>query len=392
VASTPCVRDVSRWTMPLERHQEPEHGQAQTLPARSALGWAEYCPSLAMPGQRQRLAVIVVNLNAGAYLSRALESLARQSIAPMRVILVDNGSTDSSLDRIEERFPFVELVQPGRNLGFAAANNLAVRMADDCEWVALLNPDAFPRVDWLERLLAAATKEPGYAMLTSRLVFADDPERLDGTGDVYHTSGLAFRRDHGRVAANVQRPTGEVFAASGAASLYRRDAFLESGGFDERFFCYLEDVDLAFRMRLAGHRCLFVADAVVEHVGSAITGRVSDFTIFHSHRNLVWTYIKNMPGGLFWLYLPAHLTVNLAAVIGFSVHGHAGAILRAKRAALFGLPEMLDERRRLQRGRRVRALELRRMMGKGREAFTTPIVRALEIRRARGRRAPAEHA
>lgn len=328
------------------------------------------------------VAVIVVNLNAGAHLARTLESLEAQTLRPRRVILVDNGSTDGSLDGIAERFPFVELVQPGRNLGFAAANNLAVRMAGDCEWVALLNPDAFPRADWLERLLAAAEREPGYAMLTSMLVLAGDPDRLDGTGDVYHTSGLAFRRDHGRVAANVQRPTGEVFAASGAAGLYRRDVFLEAGGFDERYFCYLEDVDLAFRLRLAGHRCLYVADAVVEHVGSATTGRVSAFTIFHSHRNLVWTYVKNMPGPLFWLYLPAHLIVNVSALVGFSLHGQARAVFRAKRAALAGLPEMLADRRRLQRGRRVGALELRKLMGKGRTAFTTPLSRAWETRGA----------
>lgn len=336
-----------------------------------------------MPDEQPTVAVIVVNLNAGPHLARTLESLERQTLRPQRVILVDNGSTDGSLDGIPDRFSFVELVQPGANLGFAGGNNLAARMADGCEWIALLNPDAFPRPDWLERLLAAAAREPRYTMLTSTLVDADDHERLDGTGDVYHTSGLAFRRDHGRLRANVGRPTGEVFAASGAAGLYRREAFLAVGGFDERFFCYLEDIDLAFRLRLAGHRCLYVADAVVEHIGSATTGRVSEFTIFHSHRNLVWTYVKNMPGVLFWLYLPGHVLVNLAAVVGFSAHGQARAVLRAKRAALAGLPEMLDERRRLQSGRSVGALELRRLMGKGRTAFTTPIARALEARHTR---------
>jgi GT2 family glycosyltransferase len=336
-----------------------------------------------MAGQQPTVAVVIVNLNAGDYLARTLDALAGQTAPPKRVILVDQGSTDGSVDGVEERFGFVELVRPGENLGFAGGNNLAVQMADDCEWVALLNPDAFPRADWLERLLDAAEREPGYAMLTSTLLLADDPERLDGTGDVYHTSGLAFRRDHGRARANVNRPTGEVFAASGAACMYRRDSFLEVGGFDERFFCFLEDVDLAFRLRLAGQRCLYVSDAIVEHVGSATTGRVSEFTIFHSHRNLVWAYVKNMPGALFWLYLPAHVLVNLAAVVGFSSYGRSRAVLRAKRAALAGLPEMLAERRRLQRGRQVGALELRRLMGKGREAFTTPIVRAYEARRSR---------
>jgi GT2 family glycosyltransferase len=335
-----------------------------------------------MAGKQPTVAVVVINLNAGPHLRHALAALSSQTSRPRRIILVDNGSTDDSLLRVDE-FELVELVEPGQNLGFAAANNLAVRMVDDCEWVALVNPDAFPRPDWLERLLAAAEREPGYAMLTSSLLSAEDTERLDATGDVYHTSGHAFQRDHGRIAANVQRPTGEVFAASGAAGLFRRDAFLEVGGFDERFFCYLEDVDLAFRLRLMGHRCLYVSDAVVEHVGSVTTGRLSDFTIFHSQRNLVWTYTKNMPGALFWLYMPMHLLVNLAGLVGYSLTGNGRAVLRAKRAAMAGLAEMLAERRRLQPARRVSPIELRRAMGKGGDALSAPIARALERRRGR---------
>lgn len=327
---------------------------------------------------RERVGVVIVNYNAGGLLDRALASLARQTRRPDRVIVVDNASTDGSPEGLERTFSAVELIRLDENVGFAAANNTGVRAAADCEWVALLNPDAFPEPDWLERLLDAARSEPGYSFFASRLLLADDPDTLDGTGDVYHVSGLAFRRDHGRPAAKAVRPQEEVFAPCAAAALYRRNAFLEVGGFDERYFAYLEDLDLAFRLRLAGHRCLYVPSSRALHHGSAIAGRTSNFTIYHSQRNLVWTYLKNMPSPLLWLYLPQHLLVNVVALVAYSLLGQPRAVISAKRDAVRGLPRVLAERRRLQRERAVGARELRRLMGKGVEVFATPVRRAWE--------------
>jgi GT2 family glycosyltransferase len=326
----------------------------------------------------ERVGVVIVNYNAAGFLDRALGALARQTRPPDRVIVVDNASTDGSAEGLEHALPAVEVVKLDANVGFAAANNLGVRAASDCDWVALLNPDAFPEPDWLERLVEATRAERDYSFFASRLLLADDPDRVDGTGDVYHVSGLAFRRDHGRPAKHAARPQEEVFAPCAAAALYRRDAFLAVGGFDERYFAYLEDLDLAFRLRLAGHRCLYVPSSTALHHGSAIAGRTSDFTIYHSQRNLVWTYVKNMPSPLVWLYLPQHLLVNVAALVAYSLLGQPRAIVCAKRDAVRGLPRVLAERRRLQRERAVAARELRRLMGKGFAAFTTPLRRAWE--------------
>jgi GT2 family glycosyltransferase len=326
----------------------------------------------------ERVAVVIVNRNAGALLAETLAHLARQTLAPARTIVVDNASTDGSAEGLERALPAVEVVRLDENVGFAAANNVGVRAASDCDWVALLNPDAFPEPDWLERLVDAARAEPGYSFFASRLLLAEDPDKVDGTGDVYHGSGLAFRRDHGRPVAHAVRPQEEVFAPCAAAALYRREAFLAVGGFDERYFAYLEDLDLAFRLRLAGHRCLYVPSSTALHHGSAIAGRTSDFTIYHSQRNLVWTYLKNMPSPLVWVYLPQHLLVNVVALVAYSLLGQPRAIVRAKQDALRGLPRVLAERRRLQRKRAVSARELRRFMGKGFDVFATPVRRAWE--------------
>lgn len=327
-----------------------------------------------MVGREPSVAVVVVNWNAGGHLARTLEALERQTVAPRRTIVVDNASVDGSMEGLEERFPWVEAVRLEENVGFAAANNLAVARADDCEWVALVNPDAYAEPRWLEELLAAAARSPGYAFFASRLlqVGSDD---LDGTGDVLHVSGLAWRRDHGSPAADVARQEQEVFSPSGAAALYRREALEAVCGFDERFFCYHEDVDLAFRLRLAGYRCLFVPSAVARHVGSATTGATSDFTIYHSYRNLIWTWTKNMPSPLVPLYLPQLVLVNFMLLAAFAARGRGRVVLRAQRDALLGLPQMLRERRTVQAARTVSARELRRVLDTGFVAYATHFTR-----------------
>lgn len=313
----------------------------------------------------QRVAVVVVNWNSGHLLAECLAAVYKQTLPPWRVVVVDNGSIDASLEEAQERFCNVEVIRLGRNAGFAAANNLAIRSLEDCEWVALLNPDAFPASDWLEQLVASAQAAPCFTFFASRMLVATDSTVLDGTGDTYHVSGYGWRRNHGKSAPGRDTSPEEVFSACAGAALYLRSVLTEIGGFDEDYFCYFEDMDLGFRLRLMGHRCLYVARAVVHHVGSATTGRHSHFTVYHGHRNLVWTYCKNMPWLLFWLYLPQHLLLNIVSVIWFSLQGKSRVIIKAKWDAVKGLRSVLRRRRVVQAKRKVGVWELRRLMARG---------------------------
>lgn len=306
--------------------------------------------------------VVVVNHNGGAYLERCLRALARQTLPPRLVVLVDNASSDGSAEQATAYFPGLRVIRCIENLGFAAANNLAVARSSPTEWLALLNPDAFPEPVWLEALWQATREYPDYAVFGCRLLLDADPTRLDGAGDCYHASGLAWRRWHGLTAAERGLRVEEVFAPCAAAALYRRQAFVEAGGFDESFFCYMEDVDLGFRLLLLGQRCLYVPSAVVRHVGSGLTGARGDFAVYHGHRNLVWTYFKNMPSPWFWLYLPAHVLLNLFGVFWLWRRGQGGLALRAKWDALRQLPRVWRRRQAIQRERRVGIIELRRAM------------------------------
>ena len=321
------------------------------------------------------VAVVIVNWHAEALLEAALSALERQTLAPRRVIVADNGS-DTELPLARYTRGALSVIRMPGNKGFAAANNRAVQEAADCEWIALLNPDAIPQDDWLERLLEATCRHPEISAFGSRQLMGADHSRLDGLGDVYHVSGAAWRDGHGGPASDHPGHDGEIFAPCAAAALYRRDALLEAGGFDEDFFCYFEDVDLGFRLRLLGHRSRLVPEAVVYHLGGATSGgRKSDFSVYHGQRNLVWSYFKNMPWPYFLLYLPQHLMFNLASVLLFILRGQGGVILRAKWSALRGLPRMLGKRRLIQAHRRASARAVRAAMCAG---WLAPYRRGLE--------------
>ncbi len=303
-------------------------------------------------GEESRVGLVVVNYNGGELVLAAIDSALAQSLRPHRVIVVDNASVDGSADAVTARFPGVELVRLEENVGFAAANNVAIEMLDDSEFVALLNPDAVADPHWLEALVTAARADEAtpsvYASFASRIERMDAPGVLDSAGDVYHVYGTAWPGRRGGGADGASAPV-EVFGATGAAALYRNDWLRRVGLFDERFFCYFEDVDLNLRLQVAGGRCLYVPGGHVRHVGGASSGGLSPFTIYHSQRNMVWAYVKSMPPHLFWRYLPMHVLLNLFSILTYAAKGHTRTLLRAKRDALIGLPAMLRARRQVMR-------------------------------------------
>ena len=172
------------------------------------------------------------------------------------------------------------------------------------------------------------------------------------------TWGGAFKRHHG-AAVDIALQSAEVFGVCGAACLMPKQVFDELGGFDEDFFVSHEDVDLSYRARLLGYRCWYAADAVVRHHGSATMGRVSGFAVFHGQRNLEWVYLKNTPLALLLTTFPGHVLYTVAACAHFARVGALGAFVRAKLAALGGLPRTLRKRVRIQRTRRVGAEAIR---------------------------------
>ena len=314
-------------------------------------------------GDNTLVTVVIVNWNSGDLLAKCLDKLGEQTLAPTKTIVVDNSSGDD-LANVAHQLQGVTLLKSTSNRGFAAGNNLAFEEIGT-KYIALLNPDAFPVPTWLEKLVFEAEKRPDVAAFGSRQMLYGADGVIDGLGDVYHLSGLVWRSGHGRQLSVNDVHNKAIFSPCAGAALYRTEALRLVGGFDEDFFCYVEDVDLGFRLRLAGYRSMLVADAVVDHVGSATTGgKHSDFAVYYGHRNLVWAYIKNMPGWMFWAFLPLHMLMNVVAVVRFALSGQAGVIIKAKKEALLGVPEMWKKRRLVQRQRMVSVAQLWKIMNK----------------------------
>lgn len=291
------------------------------------------------------ISVLIIAYQSGETLATCLAALAAQSFRDFEVIIVDNASTDGAPQAALAAHPGPCLIEAGTNLGFAAGNNLAAQKARG-QWLALLNPDAYPKPDWLEKLVLASHVLPTIKSFASLQVRADDPARLDGAGDVLTLAGIPYRGGYGQLVRAL--PMGEVFSACGAAHLIDRALFLSLGGFDEALFCYCEDVDLGYRLRLMGHSTVLVPDALVAHVGSAVFGKRSDFSLFHGARNRLWLLVKNTP----WPMVPLVAVLHLVALIGIlGLHlarGEFKPVWRGLVAALAGLGPVLKARMAIQ--------------------------------------------
>lgn len=251
---------------------------------------------------RVRCAVVTYNPDINV-LKTVLSAIERQTFRDAEYVIWDNASANADAIAALKLPASVRLVRCETNLGFAAANNRALLDAP-CDYVAVLNPDAIPAPDWLEALVAALDARPDFSMCASLQIKAADSGIMDGAGDCLSYTGFAFRGGEGQPLRDL--PKGEVFGPCGAAAIYRRSSFNAARGFDEEFFCYGEDVDLALRLRRAGERCLFAPEARVNHYGSLTSGATSDFTVFHSARNRMWMVRYHMPFAIRVWMLPLH--------------------------------------------------------------------------------------
>jgi len=305
------------------------------------------------------VSIIIVNWNGRRFLDACLLAVAAQVGVNAETILVDNGSQDGSAAYVSERYPWVRVVALDDNRGFAGGNNAGVRDARG-RFIAFLNNDTVPDAHWLETLLSGIGGDET-VLASSRIVYLHDSTVIDSAGDGMLRWGGAFKRYHG-AGVEAALESGDVFGVCGAACLISRRVFDELGGFDEHFFVSHEDVDLSYRARLLGYRCRYVADAIVAHHGSATLGRVSSVAVFHGQRNLEWVYLKNTPLTILLRTLPGHVVYTVAAALHFTRAGLLGTFLRAKLAAVAGVPRVLRQRASIQRQRRVDARAIWRLL------------------------------
>ncbi len=295
--------------------------------------------------------IVVVNYNGARLLPGLLAALAAQTRRDFRLILVDNGSADGSAQIVEQiagGLPFaVQVVRNAANAGFGLASNQGLRRGD-APWVAMLNNDTRPEPAWLEHLLDATDQEPRLGMVGSKLLRMRNPGQIDSAGIAVDWAGIAWDWRGGDLDDTGERDLAEIFGPCGGAALYARAMLDEVGAFDGDFFAYLEDVDLAWRARLAGWRACLQPQARALHAHSATLGDASPRKRFLLGRNKVWLLVKNYPNPWFMRNLPRILAYDTLAVgYGMATRGDFAA-WRGRMAGWRALPRCLAKRRRIQ--------------------------------------------
>jgi GT2 family glycosyltransferase len=301
------------------------------------------------------VSVIVVTWNGLHVLQDCVAALARQTL-PHELIVVDNGSHDGTCEWLHLHAPQATIIALPENLGFAGGNNVGLRAATG-EYLVLLNNDTIPSPDFLQQLVAPLTNDSRAGSAAGVLVFAHQPETIASAGIVVGRDGLHRDLWALQPVAALPEASIEIFGASGGAVCYRRAALDEVGLFDEGYFNYLEDADLAWRLQLAGWRGLLAPAARVRHIYSATSGQGSPFKQRLLARNRLRVIVRCLP----WTLLRKHwwsiVRYDLLA-LGYGLLRLQPAMIAGRLAALRTLPTLLKQRRALQARRQVQGAAL----------------------------------
>lgn len=302
-------------------------------------------------------AIIILNWNGKDFISECIKSIKSQ-VANNHIILVDNGSSDGSLEFIKIEYPELDFIINKKNLGFAAGVNQGILRAIklNMDYVGLFNNDAVAKKDWLMNLINYLNKNPKYGIATCKLISKD--YRLDSTGDFYTSWGLPYPRGRGSKEINSLDNTIEIFGASGGASLYRVSMFKEIGLFDEDFFAYYEDVDISFRAQLAGWKIKYVPEAIAYHQIGATSSKIKGFTTYQTIKNLPWLLIKNVPLRYLAGTVVRFSIVYISFIISAIARGEARFVFKGILVSLILLPKKILQRIIIQHNKRVSSKEI----------------------------------
>ena len=266
--------------------------------------------------------VIIPNYNGIKYLENCLASLLQCKPFDFHIIVVDNGSTDGSVQLLKDKFPEVEGIFLSENTGFAAAVNRGLECTKT-PYALLLNNDTTVEVDFVRQMENAIESHPKCFSVSAKMLMMQNPDLLDGAGDLYCALGWAFALGKGKNQQQFYTKPARIFSSCGGAVMYRMDLLKIIGFFDENHFAYLEDVDLGYRARIHGYENWYEPKAVVYHAVSGFSGsRYNEFKIRLSSRNSVYLILKNMPFFQLILNLPFLLLGFLTKIVFFIKKGH----------------------------------------------------------------------
>lgn len=236
--------------------------------------------------------VIIPNYNGMKFMEPCFRALQAQSYKGFKILVVDNGSTDGSVQWLKEHN--IDTIFLEENTGFSGAVNRGIK-ASDTPYVILLNNDTEVDQSYVMELVKAIERSPKIFSVSSCMVQLHHPELMDDAGDMYCVLGWAYQRGVGQSTKKYRHPH-RVFSACAGAAIYRREVFEKIGYFDEMHFAYLEDLDVGYRARIFGYDNVYCPTAIVRHVGSGTSGsKYNSFKVRLAARNSVYLNYKNMP-------------------------------------------------------------------------------------------------
>jgi len=315
---------------------------------------------------KPKVAVLVLNYNGVNWLKRCLPSLFRTEYENLEVWVIDNGSSDDSVDFVRATHPNAEILMFEENLGFAEAYNRAINSVQ-ADYVVLLNNDVtVPEADWIERLLETIETDRRIGGVQCKLVSMNDPTHLDSVGGTGVRYWLGFT-EIGKLQVDTGRyddPPVTPFYLCAAAALIRRQAFLDVGGFDNAFFAYIEDVDFSWRLRLAGYLIAYQPAARIAHFWQGSTNQSVTWRTYMQRRNLLRTILKNCGSTTILWALRNYILHSIILAVAYTAREprRAFAILRAWTWNITHLRDTYRQRIKIQSGRRIAEESILRSM------------------------------
>lgn len=309
------------------------------------------------------VSVVVLNWNGKDHIEECLSTLFKQSYKNFEVIVVDNGSKDGSNKTIKKKFPKAKLIENNKNLGFCKANNQGIKISKG-KYVVTLNNDTKLDKDWLNELVKVAEENPEAGMLSCKMLFYSKPNKINSRGLKLYYDAKAVD-DGFDVPDSDNEEIKEVFGPCGGAAFFSRelinDISLNDEFYDEDFFIYSDDLDVSFRARWRGWKCLYVPKARLYHKFQGTTGKISNFGLYYGIKNKVFFILKNYPLSSLIKYSPIIIGRQLISFLYYLIKLNLAAF-KSRIVILYKTPKMLKKRWKIQRNRKVSSEELKKWL------------------------------
>jgi len=287
-----------------------------------------------LPRPAIRASVIIPNWNGLGLLRPCLDSLRAQTLCEFEIIVVDNASSDGSVEAVHAEYPEVRVLALDTNGGYTGGCNAGIEAARG-DVLVMLNNDTEVDPAWLAELVGALDRHPDAGSVASRMMIYRERDTIHSAGDRYSRDGTPNSRGVWQAYGPPYDREAYVFGGCGGAVGYRREMIERIGAFDARFFMYLEDVDLSWRAQLAGYRCIYCPTAIVYHHLSATGGGV--LASYYVGRNTLWVIARNYPTALLRRHWRAIVAAQWRVTVE-ALRAWRGAAARARlRGQLVGL-------------------------------------------------------